>query len=115
MKSVSVVEYGYDAELSKHTLKEVARHHQVAWGTAVSEVDTNTYLESDCEGNLLVLKRDTDGATEDDQRKLHITSEIHLGEMVNRIRQVDVIPTDEAVVVPTAFLATVSSIDKTIT
>ena len=108
MKSVSIVEYRYDSERAVHILREVARHQQVAWGTAVAEVDDNTYLASDSEGNLIVLRREIDGATEDDRKRLHVTSDIYLGEMVNRIRRVDVVPTEEAVVIPTAFLATVS-------
>lgn len=36
-----------------------------------------------------------------------MTSEMGLGEMVNRIRRIDVTPTANAVVIPRAFLATV--------
>jgi DNA damage-binding protein 1 len=110
MKSVSVVEYkpASPSNPLSDSLIEVARHYQTTWSTAVANVGENVWLESDAEGNLLVLARDTEGATEDDRRRLTIVSEIGLGEMVNRIRAVDVLAQPGAVVEPKAFLGTVS-------
>merc|ERR1711981_310709 len=65
------------------------------------------WLLADSEENLLVLTRDTEGATEDDRRRLRATSELSLGEMVNRIRAVEVSTQPGAPVVPKAFLGTV--------
>ena len=116
MKSVSIVQYtsnsvvgGSSASNSSptDTLEEVARHFQTTWGTAVTHVGENMWLESDAEGNLLVLSRDINGVTEDDRRRLQVTSEMNLGEMVNRIRKIDIRVGGEAVVVPKAFMATV--------
>ena len=69
-------------------------------------MDENTYLESDAEGNLVVLRQNVSGVTAEDKRRLEVISEIRLGEMVNRIRQVEVPATTNAAVVPRAFLAT---------
>lgn len=88
-------------------LKEIARHYQTTWATAVAEVDENVYLESDAEGNLLLLSRDQNGVTDDDKKRLNVNGEMLLGEMVNRIRRIDVASTSDAVVVPRAFMATV--------
>ncbi|KAI9713144.1 MAG: hypothetical protein M1820_001129 [Bogoriella megaspora] len=116
MKSVSVVQYKHNATFggseasnraSADTLEEVARHFQTTWSTAVAHISESTWLEADAEGNLLVLSRDLNGVTEDDRRRLQVTSEINLGEMVNRIRKIDVGVPDDAAVVPKAFLATV--------
>lgn len=108
MKSVSIVEYERGEAGLPDKLTETARHFQTAWATAVAQVEENSYLESDAEGNLMVLHRNTNGVTDDDKRRLEVTSEIRLGEMVNRIRTFNVPTSANAVVVPKAFLATVS-------
>ncbi|KAF2744303.1 DNA damage-binding protein 1 [Sporormia fimetaria CBS 119925] len=107
MKSAVIVEYRPGKAGLPDKIVEVARHFRTAWATAIAEVGANTYLESDAEGNLLVLARDLQGVTEDDRRRLTVSSEMSLGEMVNRIRPVDVATASDAVVIPKAFLATV--------
>ena len=110
MKSVSVIEYQPKSNRNplSDALVEIARHYQVSWSTAVANVADNTWLLADSEGNLIVLARDTEGATEDDRKRLRATSEMSLGEMVNRIKAVDVQVQAGAAVVPKAFLGTVS-------
>jgi DNA damage-binding protein 1 len=109
MKSVVVVQYTRGEKGLSDSMTEVARHFQTSWSTAVAEVDVNTYLESDAEGNLMVLFRDSNGVTDEDKRRLGVRAEMLLGEMVNRIRRIDVQTAADAVVVPRAFMATVSS------
>ena len=109
MKSVSVVEYKRGTEGLPDTLEEKARHFQTVWATAVAHVDTDTMLESDAEGNLMVLHQNTSGVTSEDRRRLEVTSEMRLGEMVNRIRSFEVPTSANATVVPKAFLGTVGS------
>ncbi|MCJ1394552.1 hypothetical protein MMC18_007431 [Xylographa bjoerkii] len=107
MKSVSVVEFARGTAGEPDTLTEVARHFQTSWSTAIANVDDNTYLESDAEGNLMVLRQNVGGITADDRRRLEVTSEIRLGEMVNRIRRINVPTSTDATVIPRAFMATV--------
>ncbi|KAK4539382.1 hypothetical protein LTR36_010983 [Oleoguttula mirabilis] len=107
MKSVSLLEYKPGRAGTPDTLGEIARHFETLWGTAVAKVAENTYLEADAEGNLVVLQHDINGYSADDRRRLKPVSEMLLGEMVNRIRAIDVRPTANAVVIPRAFLATV--------
>ncbi|PGH01906.1 DNA damage-binding protein 1 [Blastomyces parvus] len=109
MKSVSIVEYQQGADGLSDSLTEVARHFQTLWSTAVAPVAQDTWLESDAEGNLVVLRRNVNGVTEDDKRRLEVTSEILLGEMVNRIRPVNIQASlgTEAAISPRAFLGTV--------
>ncbi|KAL8811233.1 MAG: hypothetical protein Q9200_001960 [Gallowayella weberi] len=108
MKSVSVVSYTRPTSPgSSHTLIETARHFQTVWATAVAHVDEHTWLESDAEGNVMVLKQNVGGMTPDDQRQLQTISEIRLGEMVNRIQKVEVESSSCAVVLPRAFMGTV--------
>jgi DNA damage-binding protein 1 len=107
MKSMSLVKHTLGTAGGPDNLTEVARHFDTLWGTAVANVDENVYLESDAEGNLVVLEHDVKGFSEEDRRRLRVTSELLLGEMVNRIRRIDVQPTPNATVIPRAFLATV--------
>lgn len=110
MKSVSITSYTPGALGLDDTLTETARHYQTAWGTAVAHVGEDTWLEADAEGNLMVLHQNTGGVTSDDRRRLEVTSEMRLGEMVNRIRSFEVSEMDSrtpAPVIPKAFMGTV--------
>ena len=110
MKSVSITSYTRGSLGLDDTLTETARHYQTVWGTAVAYVGEGMWLEADAEGNLIVLHQNTGGVTSDDKRRLEVTSEIMLGEMVNRIRSFEVNETDSrapAPVTPKAFMATV--------
>lgn len=107
MKSISLVEYKKGRAGGSDQLTEIARHFETMWGTAIAQVADNTYLESDAEGNLVVLQHEANGFSEEDRRRLRVTSEFLLGEMVNRIRRIDVQPSPNAIVIPRAFAATV--------
>ncbi|QDS73475.1 hypothetical protein FKW77_009043 [Venturia effusa] len=106
MKSVSVVEYKVGKAPSPDELVEVARDYRTAWGTAVACVERDTWLEGDAEGNLVVLCRDDDSPGYD-SKHLRLIGDMNLGEMVNRIRPVEVVNQPGAAVVPKAFLGTV--------
>ena len=108
MKSAVVVEYQRGETGLPDSIIEVARHFQTTWATSIAEVEENTYLEGDAEGNLAVLYRDPNGVTDEDKKRLNISSEMQLGEMANRIRRIDVATAPDAIVIPRAFIATVS-------
>jgi DNA damage-binding protein 1 len=108
MKSVSLLEYVPGKEGLDDQLNEIARHHEAFWSTAVLHLEENKYLETDMEGNIITLARNPEGVTLEDRKKLAVTSEINLGEMVNKIHKINVEPSPNAMVVPKAFLATVS-------
>lgn len=110
MKSCVVVQYERGEAGLPDTLSEVARHFQTTWATAIAEVEENTYIESDAESNLAILYRDPNGVTDDDKRRLNVSAEMQLGEMVNKIRRIDVATAPDAVVVPRAFMGTVSRV-----
>ncbi|KAL2267250.1 hypothetical protein VTJ83DRAFT_4527 [Remersonia thermophila] len=104
MKSLALVEYvpGTPAKLV-----ERARHPASVWATALGQVEGDSWLEADAQGNLLVLRRNLEGVTAEDKKRMEVTSEINLGEMVNRIREIEVETTKGAMIVPRAFLGTV--------
>jgi DNA damage-binding protein 1 len=108
MKSMTLVEFTRAVGGQPAKLQEIGRHYQAAWATAVSHVDGPSWLEADAQGNLMLLERNETGVTDDDKKRMRVTSEINLGEMVNRIRQFTVDASENAVVVPRAFLGTVS-------
>ena len=110
MKSVSITSYIPGSLGLDDKLTETARHYQTAWGTAVAHVGEDTWLEADAEGNLMVLHQNIGGVTSDDRRRLEVTSEMRLGEMVNRIRSFEITEMDSrtsAPVTPKAFMGTV--------
>jgi DNA damage-binding protein 1 len=108
MQSLSLVEFIPALEGEKAKLQERARHYQAGWATAVSHVEGERWLEADAQGNLMVLQRNLTAPTEQDQRRLVVTSEMNLGEQINRIRKLQVSVNEKAVVTPRAFLASVS-------
>ena len=108
MKSLSLVELVPAKDGMEPQLIECARHYQSGWATAVSHIEENSWLEADAQGNLMVLRRNPTGVTMEDQRRMEITSEINLGEMVNRIRKIAVETSPDAMIIPKAFLGTVS-------
>lgn len=107
MKSVCILKYVPGEDGVKDQLKEIGRHYQTVWSTAVASVDKDTFLLSEAEGNLIVLSRNTNGVTDQDKHRLIPTSEIALGEMVNRIRPIHIPQLASVMVTPRAFMATV--------
>lgn len=108
MKSVSLIQYEPGKDGLDDKLTEIARHHQASWSTAVVHLEETSYLQSDAEGNLMILRYNPEGVTLEDRKRMEVTSEINLGDMVNRIQRIHVEASPTAIVVPKAFLATVS-------
>lgn len=107
MKSVSLVEFVPGKDGNPPELVEQARHYQSAWGTAVCHVEDESWLEADAQGNLMVLRRNPGAVMLEDRRRLEMTSEFNLGEMVNKIRKISVETGPNAMIIPKAFLGTV--------
>ncbi|KAK6600225.1 DNA damage-binding protein 1 (CPSF A subunit region) [Botrytis cinerea] len=107
MKSIALVEYTPGADGLPDKLEEVARHAQQVFSTSVAEVDTDTYLETDHDGNLILLKRNREGVTREDKTRMEVTCEMNLGEMVNRVKRINVETSKDALLIPRAFLGTV--------
>lgn len=107
MKSVCLVQFVPGKDGTPDKLAEIGRHYQTVWSTAVASVDDNTLLLSEAQGNVIVLSRNTQGVTDQDKHRLVPTSEIALGEMVNRIRPIQIPQLSTVTVTPRAFMATV--------
>lgn len=83
MKSLAVVEITQTS--GSYSLHEVSRHFATVWSSASALIGTNQWLLADMEGNLCTLRRDPTGPTPDDRRRLQVTGEFRLGEVVNHI------------------------------
>lgn len=66
-------------------LTESARHFATMWSSSVSVIGENEWIAADMEGNLIVLRRNVNGVTDDDRKRLEVSSELRLGEIVNSI------------------------------
>ncbi|KAK6828058.1 hypothetical protein PG987_011399 [Apiospora arundinis] len=106
-KSMSLVKFTPPVDDEPAKLEELGRHYQGSWATSICHIEGESWLESDSQGNLMVLRRDSSGVTEEDKKSMKITSEFSLGDMVNKIRKVTVDASEKAIVVPRAFLGTV--------
>ncbi|KAM3526186.1 hypothetical protein MY4038_006934 [Beauveria bassiana] len=107
MQSLSLVEFTPPKDGEPGKLEEKARHFQSAWATSVCHLDGERWLETDAQGNIIVLARNPDAPTEHDRSRLEITSEMNLGEQINKIQRLNVAPADNVVVSPKAFLASI--------
>ncbi|KAK4226580.1 hypothetical protein QBC38DRAFT_221708 [Podospora fimiseda] len=109
MKSMTLVEFvsGDEKENRKPQLVERARHFESVTSTALCHVDGDEWLQSDDQGNLLMLQRNLDAVTAYEQKSMRVTAAFNLGEIVNRIRPIRVETSPGAMIVPRAFLGTV--------
>lgn len=107
-QSLTLVEFIPSTEGGAAKLEERANHYSPSWSTALCHLDDEQWLEADANGNLCVLQRNQEAPTEEDKMRMDVISEINIGEQINRIRRLAAAPTDNAVVSPKAFLASVS-------
>lgn len=80
MRSISVLEYSPQ----QHILEEVARDYNANWMTALEILTEETYLGAENWNNLFVVKRNTQGPSDEVRCRLDTQGEFHLGEMVNK-------------------------------
>ncbi|KAF8248907.1 DNA damage-binding protein 1 [Wilcoxina mikolae CBS 423.85] len=107
MKGPYIIEY---TSFPSPKLTEVARTYQTLWSTAVDMMDKDTVINGDAEGNLSIWQRDDDALLVADQKRLRLIADMRIGEMINRIRRVDVQPlhmAHDALLQPAAYIATV--------
>ncbi|KAK7427474.1 hypothetical protein QQZ08_006080 [Neonectria magnoliae] len=105
MQSLALVEFIPSQDGSKAKLEERARHYEPGWATSVCHLDKERWLEGDAQGNIIVLQRNAEALTEQDRSRLEVTSEINIGEQINRIRKLHVAVNENSIVSPRAFLA----------
>ncbi|RMZ76327.1 hypothetical protein DV738_g4959, partial [Chaetothyriales sp. CBS 135597] len=106
IKSLTIVQVQPSSKPGRAVeLKEVSRHFASVWSSSCTAIGDNEWLLADMDGNLCVLRRNLDGVTDDDRKRLQTTGEFRLGEVVNKTVPIHV-PAGP-IITPKAFLATV--------
>jgi len=84
MKSLSVVQVVPPSSASpEYRLQEASRHFATLWSSAAAVVADDEWVVADMEGNLITLRQnDAEGES---RRRLEVTGEFRLGEVVNKI------------------------------
>lgn len=65
-------------------IEERARDYNANWMSAVEILDDDTYLGAENNFNLLTVKKNSEGATDDERGRLEVVGEYYLGEFVYR-------------------------------
>ena len=89
-------------------LEEVARHMHYIWTTCVSNIEHDRWIEADADGNIIVTRYRRDAPDEHLRHRMETTSEMNIGEQINKIRKLNVPSSENSVVWPRAFLGSVS-------
>ena len=80
MRSVSVLVY----QPLEHKLEMRACDYNTQWTTAVEMINDDSFLAAENSGNLYVLRKNGDGATDEERARLEVTGEFYLGSFVDR-------------------------------
>ncbi|KIW34424.1 uncharacterized protein PV07_01202 [Cladophialophora immunda] len=95
MKSLSILQVIHDPSSSTgYTLQEISRHFATLWSSATAVIMENEWVVADMEGNLTMLRQVKDGSGASGfNRRLEVTGEFRLGEVVNKIVPLTLTPT----------------------
>jgi len=85
MKSVSLLLYKNDGEGGAQ-LEELAKDYDSNWMTEVELLSDDVFFGAEHSFNIFTLRRNTNGATEEDRGRLEVCGRFHLGEMINKVR-----------------------------
>ncbi|KAG0461871.1 hypothetical protein HPP92_020347 [Vanilla planifolia] len=109
MKSISLLLYKHE----EGAIEERARDYNANWMTAIEIIDDDIYLGAENNFNLFTVRRNSDGATDEERGRLEVVGEYHLGEFVNRFRHGSLVmrlPDSEAGNIPTIIFGTVNGV-----
>lgn len=96
MKSLSILQVDSKDKNSSsgYSLIEVSRHFATLWSSATAAIMENEWVVADMEGNLVTLRQIHDGTGPYGfNRRLEMTGEFRLGEVVNKIVSLSATPT----------------------
>ncbi len=86
MKSLSVIQVIPPSSASpEYRLQEMSRHFASLWSSAAAVLQEDEWVVADMEGNLITLRQNRGDSSEEIQRRLEVTGEFRLGEVVNKI------------------------------
>ncbi|KAK8530110.1 hypothetical protein V6N12_060866 [Hibiscus sabdariffa] len=104
MKSISLLIY----KPEEGAIEERARDYNANWMSAVEIFDDDVYLGAENNFNLLTVRKNSEGATDEKRNRLEVVGEYHLGEFVNRFHHGSLVvrfPDSEAGQIPTVIFA----------
>ncbi|XP_010537808.1 PREDICTED: DNA damage-binding protein 1a [Tarenaya hassleriana] len=109
MKSISLLIYKHE----EGAIEERARDYNANWMSAVEILDDDIYLGAENNFNLLTVRKNSEGATDEERGRLEVVGEYHLGEFVNRFRHGSLVmrlPDSEIGQIPTVIFGTVNGV-----
>ncbi|OVA12038.1 Cleavage/polyadenylation specificity factor [Macleaya cordata] len=107
MKSISLLIYKHE----EGAIEERARDYNANWMTAVEILDDDIYLGAENNFNLFTVRKNSEGATDEERARLEAVGEYHLGESVNRFRHGSLVmrlPDSDVGQIPTVIFGTVN-------
>ena len=94
-------------------IEERARDYNANWMTAVEILDDDIYLGAENNFNLFTVRKNSEGATDEERSRLEVVGEYHLGEFVNRFRHGSLVmrmPDSDVGQIPTCIFGTVNGV-----
>ncbi|XP_031275117.1 DNA damage-binding protein 1a [Pistacia vera] len=109
MKSISLLIYKHE----EGAIEERARDYNANWMSAVEILDDDIYLGAENNFNLFTVRKNSEGATDEERGRLEVVGEFHLGEFVNRFRHGSLVmrlPDSDVGQIPTVIFGTVNGV-----
>ncbi|TXG48061.1 hypothetical protein EZV62_027355 [Acer yangbiense] len=109
MKSFSLLIYKHE----EGAIEERARDYNANWMTAVEILDDGIYLGAESSFNLFTVRKNSEGATDEERGRLEVVGEYHLGEFVNRFRHGSLVMRlldSDVGQIPTVIFGTISGV-----
>ncbi|KAF2310831.1 hypothetical protein GH714_017510 [Hevea brasiliensis] len=109
MKSISLLIYKHE----EGAIEERARDYNANWMSAVEILDDDIYLGAENNFNLFTVRKNSEGATDEERGRLEVVGEYHLGEFVNRFRHGSLVmrlPDSDVGQIPTVIFGTVNGV-----
>ncbi|KAJ1405368.1 WD40/YVTN repeat-like-containing domain superfamily [Sesbania bispinosa] len=109
MKSISLLIYKHE----EGAIEERARDYNANWMSAVEILDDDIYLGAENSFNLFTVRKNSEGATDEERGRLEVVGEYHLGEFVNRFRHGSLVmrlPDSDVGQIPTVIFGTINGV-----
>lgn len=94
-------------------IEERARDYNANWMSAVEILDDDIYLGGENSFNLFTVRKNSEGATDEERGRLEVVGEYHLGEFVNRFRHGSLVmrlPDSEVGQIRTVIFGTINGV-----
>ena len=103
----------YSLQHEEGAIEERARDYNANWMSAVEILDDDVYLGAENSFNLFAVRKNSEGATDEERGRLDVVGEYHLGEFVNRFRHGSLVmrlPDSDVGQIPTVIFGSVNGV-----